>query len=48
MKDQVPSVPDDADSSAKAKRSLAEIDHAFGLVPNLFRVQAESTPTGWN
>lgn len=37
----MPSVPDDANLSAKAKSILAEIDLAFGLVPNLFRVQAE-------
>ena len=37
----MPSVPDDANLSAKAKCILAEIDQAFGLIPNLFRVQAE-------
>lgn len=40
----MPSVPDDTQLSDKAKLILAEIDQAFGLVPNLFRVQAEIDP----
>jgi len=40
----MPNVPDNANLSEKAKRILAEIDQAFGLVPNLFRVQAGIDP----